>query len=277
MSPIQSEIQKLTQTFDYEWFKKLRGEFEAHPLYNKGHDCIKDGWEDDPFWDDDDELIYPGYCNIIHVEFSEYSWAGYSNLGYDPDFYKPIQTKGKAIYSKVENLIEYIFHSREAGNTLSINDKDKIIKGCVRNISDSIDTLKDKTNDLDYHGILDELLKKIRKQLSIKYRPILLSMDALSNADTALRFDLKQDELAALLSILHRADIMNDEGRTTAHINFYQNHFAFKNQKKSGSFTLSKNIRKKISDVINNPSKAYLIEEMKERLISACDSLLGKE
>ena len=89
-----------------------------------------------------------------------------------------------------------------------------------------------------------------------------------------LEFNLKQDELAALLYILYKAGFIHTPaGDHSSYLNFCKNHFHFKNQKQGMDFSPAKGIIKKFSEARGNDYSKHARTSVITRLKEAIKTL----
>lgn len=242
------------------WFENKEQEFRRNKEYIEEKDAIcvveKEAY---PIYDEDEEISGYEEANKNHeFNFQEYcscylpicdatAWGSYA-----ADFYS---SKGRHV-GKSNNIDELAYELVKEISDFLKEEKDaitthKFIHYVLKKIEVEVTVQKESLVASDiYCSVLDDFLNRCTSMLYRKYERLLTIYKYTVDYKDELIFDLKQDELAALLNILFTAKFIYTPTKkyTTSFLDFCESYFHFRNQKEDMSYTPAKEIGKKFSE-----------------------------
>ncbi len=272
----QMSISQIIGKLNVEWFAAVKAEFEGSPFYNSKSKMIDDAIEEYPlYWDaqtgeEDEEKSKKPVTINIHAELPEYSWNGlpnrFLNLNEDDE---PV-LKAKSLFSDIANVVGLLLNEASG-----ISEKQRVVLAVKQSISEAADILKSTVKNTDYHAAIDYCISEFIHFLSQKYWSVQAAHDTISEFEEKLLFNMNQNELALLLTVLSRADFIHggSEKESAAH-HFFSKYFYFKNQKQNKTFTRAVHINNKISAV--NGFEITNLEELKSKLKLRLNTAIDK-
>lgn len=273
----ENSIEQIISKLDAEWFAAVKAEFEGSPFYDSKSKTIGDAIKEYPlYWDaqtgkEDEEKSKKPVTVKFHAELPEYSWNGlpnrFLNMSEDDE---PV-FKGKSFLHDVTEIVGQLLNEASG-----IYEKQRVVLAVKQSINDEAEVLKSKVKDADYHTIIDYCISQLIHFLSQKYWSVQAAHNTISEFEEKLLFNMNQNELALLLTVLSRADFIHGGiEKESAARHFFSKYFHFKNQKEGGAFTRAKDINNKISAVrsFSIENLEELKSELKLKLNTAIDKL----
>jgi hypothetical protein len=256
-------VNKVVMKFDENWFNCKKEWYEREVFYDKKlqkiHDTIPDVVEYD---EEGNEIARPDI--IIDYTLEEYCWDG--DYGHGPYHFEDVAlqlpvdgyTIADKIISEIELMVKHISE---------VTVKYNIVKRVVKAVEDAVEELLDNDVSESYVKVMAHVLYEIKCAISEKYGIYKQALDIAGSHKEILAFNLNQEELAALIYIVYKADIFHvPVPGDTSFLNFCGSHFHFYNQKAKGH-TPATRIRDKFNDVKNiKATKAFekVIKKLKD-------------
>lgn len=262
---------ELVNQLNYDWFLKKKAFFKEETFYNSEFEIIKEEF-DNPYSDNSDSDSNKKLIEIS-LDLNSYCWSSnfYGSrvqcIEHEESFYYGIPIDASDISS---DIVDYIsFTTSKYTEILAIHN---FILGVIDIINLWIVAVSDNVSDGDFINFLLFFQSKTRREISKKFGHISQQVSYL-NSNDSLEFNLGQEELAALLLILNKANFLNTAGfRDSSFLHFCAMYFKFKfnsSYKNPNSFRI---FSKKYNELINNENPR-LLDDIISRLKAAMKEL----
>jgi len=267
-------IEQLVLQLNSSWFESKKEWFVKETFYSKNHERIFEEWEEPNWvWDDETNIVIelPPHNFVIYKNFNEYCWNGYywQGLYEHEEEIAELPTNASRIADGILSEIAIVLKG-----IVEVKVNHKIILNSIDTISNALEDLQSVNSSEEYLEFLTFFLFKTKQKISKEYGHFKRAYDISESYKDKLDFNLKQDELAALLYILFKAEFINTpSGDTSLYLNFCKNYFHFKNQKKDLEFAPAKGIIKKFSEARGPGYSTKARESIITRLKKAFDEL----
>ena len=262
-----AKIEQLISQLDSTWYEKKKYWFEKEPLYNHKHGIIYDVFEGS-YWQDEAEGPVKEPDTVIDIDFKKYCWNSYypgcldSNEGSNEVYPTDLKRVVSGILIEINQMISQV---------ITDDVKYNIIMQSRETMIEKVEyMLTLQPDNIEYIETLKDFLQRARIDLHNEHKQFKEAYEAAKKYQDKLVFDLKQEELAALLYILYKADFFHQSTTgDTVFLDFCRKFFYFQNQKKPGVPTIAKGIVKKFSDARGKDYPSKPRTEMVERLKEA--------
>ncbi|MEO6962225.1 MAG: hypothetical protein ABIY90_09665 [Puia sp.] len=258
----QQHLERLIAKLDYEWFKKKKDCFLSETFYDSSRKCIYGVINEDPVFDEEGNKIDEVYETTIDISLTNYCWKSEypHSSNHAEEYALELPLDSSFIAYEVIRIIKGLTEQ-----LISNHEKHTIISSDIRTIEELIREYIKESIDVEFNLVLTEFCKRVR-MIAYKEFGIIKRIHELTNDySDKLKFDISQDQLAALIHILIQAEIIeNPYISDAAVINFCSTYFQFKNQK-TGTYTPAKDLGKKLSKVRNGEADTA-VARLKDKL-----------
>jgi hypothetical protein len=240
---IESQIRFL----DEKWFIKKKAEFKGHEFYDGTSDKIRIivdsvSYNQEVFFDAEEEEYYVGdntdekiYVQDIH-EFNLVQYCGaylpideltdWGTFAFEDCNSNNFREVSFIIASKIQ---KYVSELKSNGIIEGIREIIKIRFHFQEKISEIIELLVKETENVEYKTTMNHFLISCIYELEDKIKIDKTLFNLTYPSDDKLEFNLQQEELAALLYILNRAQVFNTSNyNDTSILKFCARYFYFK-------------------------------------------------
>jgi len=224
-------VSDLVSKLNYDWFKEKKSFFIKETFYNKKHEKIVDTLPNSDYYEDEKgNFIEENRDIVLDIDLTSYCWySDYPGSFQDSLLQNdqiPIDVPFDAIDIANEILSLIITNTEKFTEPKSINN---YILSVIDSAKKTIKSLLVKNEDVEYEGVLDNFFSKTRKLISKKFYHIKHQVELSDDYEERLEFNLTQEELAALLYILNKAEVFNTINfNDTTFLHFCQQYFYFK-------------------------------------------------
>jgi hypothetical protein len=242
------KIEELVSQLDYSWYNQKKYFFEKEtfyiPKYGKICEEMPDYRQD---WDEENQCSIERPNIVIDIDFKEYCWSSYYPGCLNGSEYTietlPIDSGNvcASVLAEVKELVNELRTDDLRHNVLMIA-RDTLI--------DNIEQLQAlQADDTEYKDILSHFLHEARMAIHKEFRAFKEAYFASKDYKHKLVFNLNQDELAALLNILFKAEFFyQSDVADNMFLDFARKHFHFPNQRQKGKITLARGLDKKFRE-----------------------------
>jgi hypothetical protein len=274
---INEQIANIVSKLDYNWFLRIKKEFESSDKYNKKHDIIRSNYiEIIPIYNKEDQKKEKYDTITTEFIFDLNSYA-MNNIVPNSGTNQALLERNLQQISGIE--LCSLLHKNIDAVLVGFGNKSKmdllIEYGKQINIAFSKleETQKDK---IGYIDTLEYLRGEMHNYLDNYYSNIIQSTEDILKNTGFLKFDLKQNELATLILLLEEAGFFANQETKMSISNFAKKHFVFKGDE-NNDYIPAKYIDNKIRDILSGEIKFDdLLDDVFDALSTAKDKLKEK-
>ena len=257
-------INDLILELNEEWFKAKKEAFQKEPNYVNERIIIVETLID--FEEEGEEIKRIETKNENEIDLNEYCWNGNfpgsreEEMERSEDAHYKLPQNGNYYALKILSFVK--ISTEDFIEPKAINSFIVSVIGSVK--SKILELLSDK-EDREYESSLEYFFLHLRKLISKNYSHIKRQVDLIGHTEY-LDFNLKQEELAAVLFIMNKAGFINSLNyNDDSFINFCSQYFRFKFKDGYKLPTSSKTLKDKYKEFIRHEN-GKLLERIKKKL-----------
>ncbi|QEC68748.1 hypothetical protein FRZ67_16080 [Panacibacter ginsenosidivorans] len=221
-----SIVSEWVSELNNQWFLEKQKTFGEEWIYDKKKGKIYEVFPNSDYYEDEDEWKEINRDIIIDIDFIQYCWDSYFKQSFSEqdlsDKVIPVDTR--KISNRILNFI--ITHTIDFTEPTAINN---LIIEVIETIRNAMKQLLIGNSDEVYDKVLDIFFFNTRKEISRRFGHIKQEVELIDDYKYRLEFDLNQEQLAALLFILNKAELLNTLNvNDTSFLHFCQQFFYFK-------------------------------------------------
>lgn len=267
------KIEQLASRLNYEWYNEKKSFFSKEPFYDPKEGKISDTIPNSvTFEDENSEEFSVDQPYVYDVDFNNYCWRGfYCNLiSITEEEYEDYPIDASDISKQI------IFNIRDLVNSLKNDDETyNVITISKETLTEKIEKMQMLNPDnIEYKEVLKFFLDKTITAIDMEFNQFLSAYVASKKYKDKLVFNLNQEEIAALLNILFKADFFYQPyGAEYMFLDFGSKYFHFPNQRKNGQITPAKGLYKKFSEARGESCSIKAQNAVKQRLYQVLKDL----
>lgn len=258
-----------------EWFSQKELFFKKEPFYNKSQNKIFEIISNiENLQDSNGEFIQINNDTIIDKDFHSYCWDSffYGSLNYQENISNISETDFPIDGATISSNI--VFESRKLIDELSdVRAKFKLTSEALGQVKSSIENLSKETPDESpYKNWLSYFFARFQKQMLKEFRLIDEEIGLLEYQDK-LEFNLKQEELAALLFIINKSGFLRTiDYNDTSFLKFCSNYFYFKKKDAYCRPSSLKSFSDKYREYLRGDYSTVAYEKVRRQLLETLKS-----
>jgi hypothetical protein len=256
-----------------EWFDSKKSFFQKEIFYNKEKERIFEIIPNTTYHQiSNSEVNEISNDIIMDIDLLKYCWDSYFDSSFKFLVYQEMESNGgnASLLLPIDSkeVADEIF-SEIITFTKGFTDVKatyNFIISVLDGIKENYSILMKENNNDEYEGALDYFFHQLLKSIGSKFVAIQRQIELVSYYEEKLEFNLKQEQLAALLLILNKAGVFNTKDyNDTGFLKFCQQFFYFKFKKSYKRPSSFKSLSDKYREFLRNENTKSL-EEVKEKL-----------
>lgn len=263
-----NQIKSILSKYSYDWFLGMKNLYQTDKWYSKEHDKILTTYTDTQTSSnpENDETETNEIDIVIDFTLEQFCW-NYKNKYYSTEEFDD-RFKDSSIFfivaiSDVIQLTKNLL--LQVG---SIDEKDKLLKGILNLIEEECNNLSEG-KPTEYKKILEYIFQRTREEFGRNFITISDVNLFINQYHDKLEFNLNQEELAVLLSVLIDADILTVNLCDTKNIRKFAERYFHITHGKTKKRQPAKSISSKMNDYLNNTITPATIVKVKKQLRNA--------